>query len=529
MAASADSSSLLGPRERWAVRVPGGLVGRVIGKSADLRQLLSPTAAAEGATIRELQEKSGCSINVDKEGQGGHGPVVWVAGAPQACAAAVVGVVCAVVPCHDTLSVQLSTSMGAQPTFASCEAAVSSLAALDGLTAQFSQDDPAEDTVFGALVVTGPGTALAPALSALADALWGVKDAFGVSFFTLTMPASAVGSLIGRGGANARELHALGADFDVPRGDRGRVGNVDVAFHMPTAAVSQVQDKVRSFLGSEAALTWRRPQVQKGALEAVHGLVAQLADGTLVSPGDITGALAPHAGGITPSTTSVLLGAIGDAYAAHHRRCMAALATEGTAPALAPAQEWLAQATAAVASVEASAIMAHPAVAAAAERGAQGGSSGGETQCLFFPSPGAHARLLRLLRRAVTSLDIAVFSITDNAIADAIAAAAGRGVAVRLISDDEQAKSRGSDILRLAASGIPTRLDASPTYHMHHKFAVVDGRLLATGSYNWTQQAHHGNAENVLVVRDPMAVREYQAAFDALWDACVPAQGGAHA
>lgn len=517
-----------------------------------MRQLLSPTTAAEGATIRELQEKSGCSINVDKEGQGGHGPVVWVAGAPQACAAAVVGVVCAVVPCHDTLSVQLSTSVGAQPTFASCEAAVSSLAALDGLTAQFSQDDPAEDTVFGALVVTGPGTSLAPALSALADALWGVKDAFGVSFFTLTMPASAVGSLIGRGGANARELHALGADFDVPRGDRGRVGNVDVAFHMPTAAVSQVQDKVRSFLGSEAALTWRRPQVQvagqaadgpasptptampaldlqKGALEAVHGLVAQLADGTLVSPGDISGALAPHAGGITPSTTSVLLGAIGDAYAAHHRRCMAALATEGTAPALAPAQEWLAQATAAVASVEASAITAHPAVAAAAERGAQGGSSGGETQCLFFPSPGAHARLLRLLRRAVTSLDIAVFSITDNAIADAIAAAAGRGVAVRLISDDEQAKSRGSDILRLAASGIPTRLDASPTYHMHHKFAVVDGRLLATGSYNWTQQAHHGNAENVLVVRDPMAVREYQAAFDALWDACVPAQGGAHA
>jgi phosphatidylserine/phosphatidylglycerophosphate/cardiolipin synthase-like enzyme len=52
---------------------------------------------------------------------------------------------------------------------------------------------------------------------------------------------------------------------------------------------------------------------------------------------------------------------------------------------------------------------------------------------------------------------------------------------------------------------------------MHHKFMVVDNRSLVTGSYNWTRSAAKYNHENVLLTRDPGAVRSFLKEFDLLW------------
>ena len=53
--------------------------------------------------------------------------------------------------------------------------------------------------------------------------------------------------------------------------------------------------------------------------------------------------------------------------------------------------------------------------------------------------------------------------------------------------------------------------------HMHHKFAIVDGRLLLTGSYNWTYSAASVNCENALATDDMFFVERYAAEFTRMW------------
>ena len=87
---------------------------------------------------------------------------------------------------------------------------------------------------------------------------------------------------------------------------------------------------------------------------------------------------------------------------------------------------------------------------------------------------------------------------------------------VRVISDNEKQHDEGSDIQHLIAQGVPLRIDDSP-YHMHHKFALFDARLLLNGSFNWTRSASTSNEENLLVIDHPQLVSSYAREFDELW------------
>ena len=116
------------------------------------------------------------------------------------------------------------------------------------------------------------------------------------------------------------------------------------------------------------------------------------------------------------------------------------------------------------------------------------------------------------------TLDIAVFTLTDDRLSEALAGLHRRGVAVRLLTDNDKSWDRGSDVKRLLEGGLNIRMDRSE-HHFHHKFAVRDGAALLNGSYNWTRGADRHNRENFLVTHDPGLVRSYGDAFQAMWDA----------
>lgn len=134
----------------------------------------------------------------------------------------------------------------------------------------------------------------------------------------------------------------------------------------------------------------------------------------------------------------------------------------------------------------------------------------------FSPGEDCRRQLLDLLVSAREAIDISVFTISDDRLTEAILTAHKRKVNVRLITDNDKASDQGSDIYYLINQGLPVRMDSSEN-HMHHKFAVIDKKILVNGSFNWTRSATDYNQENILVTDEPKLVSAYLAEFENLW------------
>jgi phosphatidylserine/phosphatidylglycerophosphate/cardiolipin synthase-like enzyme len=150
-----------------------------------------------------------------------------------------------------------------------------------------------------------------------------------------------------------------------------------------------------------------------------------------------------------------------------------------------------------------------------------GGSESTETEAVaeawFSPRQNCPGKIRELIAATLKTLDICVFTITDDRLTEAVMAAHRRGVRVRIITDNDKAADLGSDADRLRDCGVHLRIDRTQ-YHMHHKFAIFDACVLLNGSYNWTRGAAEQNEENFLVLGRRSLIARYQEEFDALWN-----------
>ncbi len=151
-----------------------------------------------------------------------------------------------------------------------------------------------------------------------------------------------------------------------------------------------------------------------------------------------------------------------------------------------------------------------------AAKPADGATRGGVAEAHFSPGEACLQAIRAQFARARKTVDICVFTITDDRIAGIVLDAHRRGVAVRVITDNDKANDEGSDVSRIARAGVPVRQDQSE-YHMHHKFAVFDGHVMLTGSYNWTRGAANFNEENIVVTDEPRLVEAFTGEFEELW------------
>jgi phosphatidylserine/phosphatidylglycerophosphate/cardiolipin synthase-like enzyme len=135
----------------------------------------------------------------------------------------------------------------------------------------------------------------------------------------------------------------------------------------------------------------------------------------------------------------------------------------------------------------------------------------------FSPGDACKEMIINHIFNAKESLDIAVFTISDDEITAEILRAWKRGVEVRIITDNDKSLDEGSDIYLLAKNDIPVKVDNSPR-HMHHKFSICDGIYVLTGSYNWTLSAARYNQENIIELENQAIADQFQAEFNLLWE-----------
>ena len=136
----------------------------------------------------------------------------------------------------------------------------------------------------------------------------------------------------------------------------------------------------------------------------------------------------------------------------------------------------------------------------------------------FSPKQGATKLIINTIKNSEKSIFVAAYSFTSKPIADALVEAYQNGIDVKIVLDKSQRTAKYSAFLEVKNLGIPIRINSKYAI-MHNKFMIVDGKILQTGSFNYSQAAENSNAENVLIISDnTKVVKQYTQKWLELWN-----------
>jgi len=150
--------------------------------------------------------------------------------------------------------------------------------------------------------------------------------------------------------------------------------------------------------------------------------------------------------------------------------------------------------------------------------------AGGDIE-VFFSEPyapsassrrgGIDEHLAEAIRNARYSVDVAVLRLDLWSIRDALIEAHQRGVAVRVVTDDDYAHEE--EIIDLLQAGIEVVTDP-PDALMHHKFTIIDSVDVWTGSMNYTLNGAYRHDNNLLHLHSREAAANYLVEFEEMFE-----------
>jgi phosphatidylserine/phosphatidylglycerophosphate/cardiolipin synthase-like enzyme len=145
--------------------------------------------------------------------------------------------------------------------------------------------------------------------------------------------------------------------------------------------------------------------------------------------------------------------------------------------------------------------------------------------------------IARSLDQAAKTIDLALFVFSEQRLSDRLESRQTAGVKIRGLIASSFAYRNYSEGLDLLGVALPdnnceveagNRLWRSPLQTvgvpqlpegdlLHHKMAVLDGKVVITGSQNWSEAANSNNDEDLLVIENPIVAAHFQREFDRLY------------
>jgi phosphatidylserine/phosphatidylglycerophosphate/cardiolipin synthase-like enzyme len=135
----------------------------------------------------------------------------------------------------------------------------------------------------------------------------------------------------------------------------------------------------------------------------------------------------------------------------------------------------------------------------------------------FSPDKDADKPIIALYDGAEKYIHLAIYSLTKDEFSYALIRAHKRGVEVKVVIDRVQAGNKYADDGMLENAGIPLRRSKG-SGSMHNKFAIIDGIIIYTGSYNHTSNATLRNDENYIIIKDETIAETYEKQFQKIWE-----------
>jgi len=123
--------------------------------------------------------------------------------------------------------------------------------------------------------------------------------------------------------------------------------------------------------------------------------------------------------------------------------------------------------------------------------------------------------LAQHIRSARETIDVAVYDFGLALPARAMSIAADNGVTVRVVTDGDELDEDG--ILMLEESGIEVVYRPEGDRIMHHKFAVIDGQSVWTGSTNWTETGTTMNNNHAVLLTSTDLADRYTEEFEQMF------------
>ncbi len=138
---------------------------------------------------------------------------------------------------------------------------------------------------------------------------------------------------------------------------------------------------------------------------------------------------------------------------------------------------------------------------------------GGFWQVYFTSETDPEMALSDLIKQADSTVWMAFYELNNPSVVLALLDVKDK-VDVRIVVESDNADSWG--IQRLKEANIPIKGDGRKPL-MHNKFAVIDGSVVWTGSYNLTPGGSHENYDNALVIYSRALAQNYQKEFLEMW------------